>query len=247
MDTSGWNMYVFRDGRRFLRGCDLVRSLRDSIEAAESVPSKENTIAALVIAGELACALADADSAHAALADEVTNNIAEALLTVSNGHATQSNVRGLTSKVDRIVAPERVQLSVQEGFAYYALHPLKFAQVVEQLSLPRQVAVIGIRSIGLTLSAMTLAALHSRGHDAQRITVRPAGHPYDRTVELSGEQQAWVAERRGAEFLVVDEGPGLSGSSFIATAEALQRAGVPAERIVLVGTRIPDANALRMQ
>jgi hypothetical protein len=247
MDTSGWNMYVFRDGRRFLRGCDLVRSLRDAIEAAESVSSKENTIAALVIAGELACALADADSAHTPIADEITNNIAEALLTVSSGHAAQANLRDSTAKLERIVAPEGVRLSVQEGFAYYALHPLKFAKVVEQLSLPRQVAVVGIRSVGLTLSAMTVAAVGSHGHDAQRITVRPMGHPYDRMVELSAEQQAWVAERREAEFLVVDEGPGLSGSSFIATAEALERAGITAERIVLVGTRIPDVNGLRMQ
>src|SRR3954470_9293155 len=113
MDTSGWNMYVFRDGRRFLRGCDLVRSLRDAIEAAESVPSKENTIAALVIAGELSCALADAESRDTSATEEITNAIAETLLRVSKGDATQAGVRGLTAKLDGIVAPARVRLSVQ--------------------------------------------------------------------------------------------------------------------------------------
>lgn len=244
MDTSGWNMYVFRDGRRILRGCDLVRSLRDAIETAESAPSVESIIAALLAAGELACALADADSPHTPAADEITNNIAEVLVERDCGRAIP---RDLPAKLDGIVSPETVRLSVQEGFAYYAVHPLKFAKVIEQLPLPRQVVVVGIRSIGLTLSAVTLAALRARGHDAQRISVRPSGHPYDRTVELSPEQQAWLAARNDTEFLVVDEGPGLSGSSFIATAEALQRAGVSPERIVLVGTRIPDVNGLRTQ
>jgi hypothetical protein len=244
MDTSGWNMYVFRDGRRLSHGCELVRTLREAIAALESAASMENVIAALVAAGELACALADADSPYTPLAQEITDHIAETL--VSPGHAARADIRALTARLDGIVAPERVRLSVQEGFAYYALHPLKFAQVIDQLAPPRQVAVVGIRSIGLTLSAVTAAVLRARGHDAQRTTVRPTGHPYDRTLELGAEQLAWVAERRSAEFLVVDEGPGLSGSSFIATAEALLRAGVPANRIVLVGTRIPDMNGLRM-
>jgi hypothetical protein len=242
MDTSGWNMYVFRDGRRLLRGCDLVRSLRDAIEVAASTRSVEDTIAALVIAGELSCGLADADSPYTPVADEITNEIAGALVR----DAARTALRDSLPKLDGIEAPERIGLSVQEGFAYYALHPLKFAQVIEQLTLQRQVAVVGIRSIGLTLSAMALAALRARGHNAQRITVRPTGHPYDRIVELNTNQLEWVAERRDAEFLVVDEGPGLSGSSFIAAAEALLRNGVSADRIVLVGTRIPDVNGLRM-
>src|SRR5581483_6782121 len=41
----------------------------------------------------------------------------------------------------------------------------------------------------------------------------------------------------GSHFLVVDEGPGRSGSSFLSVAESLERAGVPAERITLIGSR----------
>jgi hypothetical protein len=242
MDTSGWNMYVFRDGRRLLRGCDLVKSLRNAIESAESAVGMEDIVAALLVAGELACALADADSPHTPIANEITDHIARVVV----GSATRDHLRAVGSKLDSIDAPERVPLSVQEGFAYYALHPLKFAHVVEQLSLPPQVVVVGVRSIGLTLSAITLAALRRLGHDAERISVRPTGHPYDRVLQLSADQQAWVAQHKDAEFLVVDEGPGLSGSSFIAAAEALLRSGVAPERVLLLGTRIPDVSALRM-
>ena len=48
----------------------------------------------------------------------------------------------------------------------------------------------------------------------------------------------------GASFIVVDEGPGLSGSSFLAVAEALERAGVQTEKIILVSAHEPNTNAL---
>jgi hypothetical protein len=43
----------------------------------------------------------------------------------------------------------------------------------------------------------------------------------------------------------VDEGPGLSGSSFLAVGEALVSAGVPRERITLLGSAPPDLSCLR--
>ncbi len=48
----------------------------------------------------------------------------------------------------------------------------------------------------------------------------------------------------GASFAVVDEGPGLSGSSFLAVAEALERAGAAREKIFLVSSHAPNLNAL---
>src|SRR5262249_3249717 len=47
-----------------------------------------------------------------------------------------------------------------------------------------------------------------------------------------------------ATFYVVDEGPGLSGSSFLATAEALLREGVDSSKIVLLCANQPDFNNL---
>jgi len=49
---------------------------------------------------------------------------------------------------------------------------------------------------------------------------------------------------QGAAFLVVDEGPGLSGSSFLSVAEALTEAGAPAEKITLICGHEPDLKSL---
>src|SRR5438093_984269 len=50
-----------------------------------------------------------------------------------------------------------------------------------------------------------------------------------------------------AQFLVVDEGPGRSGSTFLSVGEALISSGVPAEDIILLGSREPDLKALCAQ
>src|SRR5205814_7722381 len=94
-------------------------------------------------------------------------------------------------------------------------------------------AIVGIRSIGTTLTAVVRAAACARGVDADRITVRPQGDPYNRELAFSTPELRWVRDRagRGAVFLVVDEGPGRSGSSFLTTAEALERVGVSADCI----------------
>ena len=56
----------------------------------------------------------------------------------------------------------------------------------------------------------------ARGFDARTITLRPTGHPFARRAQLA------ASELGGARWaLVVDEGPGLSGSSMAAVAEAL--------------------------
>src|SRR5205823_3112487 len=51
-------------------------------------------------------------------------------------------------------------------------------------------------------------------------------------------------QNRGAQFLVVDEGPGRSGSTFLAIAEALSKTGVPRENITILGSREPDVSSL---
>src|SRR5581483_11586649 len=127
-----------------------------------------------------------------------------------------------------------------EGFAYYALHPLDFAALASNVAEScESAAIIGIRSIGTTLSAIVLGAMRHRGRPSDRITVRPTGHPYDRVTRLTREQSHWIDERyqKGYTFLIVDEGPGRSGSSFLSVAEALQQAGVPEDRITLLGSR----------
>ena len=86
-----------------------------------------------------------------------------------------------------------------------------------------------------------------RGIRASRMTVRPVGHPYDRRTQFAPEQLHWIDEHlaQGADFLVVDEGPGMSGSSFLSVGDALFAAGVERERIQFLCSRQPDLSQLR--
>ena len=101
---------------------------------------------------------------------------------------------------------------------------------------PAEVVCIGIRSIGTSLSALVAAALERRGARVASCTVRPTGHPFDRKLDTVPVQKpdAWYA--------VVDEGPGLSGSTFAAVAEKLTELGIPDHRIVLFPSWLPDGD-----
>jgi hypothetical protein len=57
----------------------------------------------------------------------------------------------------------------------------------------------------------------------------------------------WVEQERDcdAEFFVVDEGPGLSGSSFLSVGEALLRAGVARSKVTIFCSHQPNPGLLR--
>ncbi|HKT68791.1 MAG TPA: hypothetical protein VJP83_05105 [Terriglobales bacterium] len=238
---------MFRPGRRARPGNALLRALlslvRD-LDAPSAVPSATLKLEALLRCGELECGLADLDSPDAATLAAATNTLAELLL----GSPSTVPLSQLIGPLARIGPPEQITVSDPEGFAYYALHPLRYAELAGALSLAStSVAVVGIRSIGTTLSAVVTAALRRRGVAAERITVRPQGHPFDRRTEFSFGNRLWLAAQRArrAEFLVVDEGPGLSGSSFLSVGDALLQAGVPRNSITFLCAAQPDPSRLR--
>jgi hypothetical protein len=81
----------------------------------------------------------------------------------------------------------------------------------------------------------------------QRLTVRPRGHPFDRVVHLSPRLTRCIrasAARTETLFVIVDEGPGLSGSSFASVAEQLAILGVPDARVVFFPSWNADAAGL---
>jgi len=236
------HLLVFRDPSEKLPGRSLAMLLDEAI-AKVRANDPNSIVRALIIAGEFECALADDGGGSASAAASITDALAGTLL----GIAPADN-RRLSSILSGIqpALPESVRVSPPEGFAYYALHPADFADVRPEWADKGPVAVIGIRSIGTTLSAATTAALTRCGIRASRITVRPVGHPYDRRLELAISEQRWVAqqEKQNATFVAVDEGPGLSGSSFLCVAEALEGCGINPSRITLFGTRDPDPKQL---
>jgi hypothetical protein len=131
--------------------------------------------------------------------------------------------------------PAEVEVSVPEGFAYYALDPELYRMAASRFAddaRPERVGVIGIRSSGATLSSIVEEELQRRGAATESWTVRPRGHPWGRELHVSKELSRTWCEWDGW-FAVVDEGPGLSGSSFASVAEFLVGLGVADERIVL--------------
>ncbi|HET9166418.1 MAG TPA: hypothetical protein VFP11_10500, partial [Candidatus Angelobacter sp.] len=262
---SGLNLLVFRGDRRRVNGKELKATLIAQLEQLRIPISPRALLNVLLLAGEFECGVADAYPEAANCCERLTDQIADALLatnrSISNSDFQKPPFDSLIPEqlvfdsriLDSMICAARAlpaydQLSISspEGFAYYALHPLAYSDVIQQISACDSLLVVGIRSIGTTLSAVAAAAARARGISAERITVRPQGHPYNRTAEFTPEEIAAVsrAVSMGASFIVVDEGPGLSGSSFLAVAEALERTGAPTEKIILISAHEPNINAL---
>jgi hypothetical protein len=234
----GTNMLIFRDGAKQVSGRSVANRLTNCI--AKVTPSNEASVLdALLIAGEIECALSDCGHPGTDRAIQLADSLAALFVKREGSSGEDLNCKAQTVSS---MLPDMLRISHPEGFVYYALHPGDFADVVANQPPSNSFAVVGIRSIGTTLSAVTTAALRAQGFDASRITVRPTGHPYDRQTHFSDAQRLLLVceAQRGSKFLVVDEGPGLSGSSFLSVAESIADLGVANDRIILVGTRDVD-------
>jgi hypothetical protein len=167
-------------------------------------------------------------------------------ITPLTGALREAALSGEYQSVGRWQLPEEIVVRPAEGFAWYALYPEMYAAAADrfvQERRPTECVVIGIRSIGTTLSTVVERELRAHGIRVVSLTVRPRGHPFDRTLALSDELEHTLRTHKSDYFLIVDEGPGLSGSSFISVAEALGRFGVANNRIVLFPAHDPDPNA----
>lgn len=247
IDISGANLLVYREGRKRVVGGDLIAQLRGCLYALATAPNQDSALTALLQAGELECALSDAHPKAGVIAS-ITDRVAALVCNDRRGGPSYAEaLRIAAESLDGISVHQELTLSQPEGFAYYALHPLDFADQVAQIELRSSSAfVVGIRSIGTTLSAVVAASLSHRGVQGSRTTVRPTGHVYQRRCGFDSYQQLAIrtALQHDAEFLICDEGPGRSGSSFLSVAEALEQAGVPRERITLLCSHQPDVDSL---
>lgn len=236
-DPGAWKLFVFRKSRDPLSTTSLLRELRTEIESLTD--RADSAIDALVRAGEIETGLADANSPVASRVAQVVDQLAAA---ACGGSLARAQVlRRLEEAAGAEHLPQQVRCAHPEGFSYYGLHPLDFADLAGRVSrdLNSHVQVIGIRSVGSTLGAVVTAALQTCGKSVDRITVRPEGEPYQRRTAFDSAQLGWIAGglQRRADFVIVDEGPGFSGSTLLSVARALGQAGVPASSIVLMGSR----------
>ncbi|MFB3926766.1 MAG: hypothetical protein ACE14T_12000 [Syntrophales bacterium] len=142
-----------------------------------------------------------------------------------------------------IPLPELICVRVAEGYVHYGIFPemyLEAARKFHHAISPGQVVCIGIRSIGTSLSSVVGATLQELGCDVHSFTVRPRGHPFNRRILLTLAMERKLTSFAGALYLIVDEGPGLSGSSLCSAAQKLSELGIEDDRIILFPCWEPD-------
>jgi hypothetical protein len=255
-------MIVYRDQRfRASPQAQLVRLYSDLEQLQfNSAGAHDGAIDALIRAGMLESAVADelfveADGLHPLDGALRGATVALSHMLWHSWRAAPDQAEGwrvkamarLATIADRLL-PRSVEMTVPEGFAYYALFPEAYLEAARRCrqELGGFTAIcIGLRSIGTTLSALVAAALAELGCQVQSCTVRPRGHPFARhPIVTPALEQLW-GEDREARFLLIDEGPGISGSSLAGTAELLNRLGVSDNRILLFPGWRTDGATLR--
>lgn len=241
-------MLVYRSAERTESPRRLLEAVAASCDLCNvRAQSYDDWVELLIDAGEIESALADAE---APLRDDITPIAAAfrrlvrllAHVVVRSWQGGNEGVAALSPVIEHAVResealplPDVVRVRVPEGYAYYGLYPETYMASARQFAtalVPRSVVVVGIRSIGTSLSAVVAATLAELGIRVTSVSVRPRGHPFARTCDVGERLAGLVRASEDALFVIVDEGPGLSGSSFASVAEMLASHGVPDERIV---------------
>ncbi len=235
-------MLVYGDMERVEEAASICRRIVDGMMTCLCMrPDRhrhELLVQTFIMTGELVQGLADREFQQRGC-DEIsdTQNAGAELLLMQARMILQSWQGGFTGTLthsagwkallERLGLEEPIRIRRPEGYAHYALYPESFLEAALRSGLTSETVVIGVRSIGVGLGALVAAALGSR----PAYSLRPAGDPFRRHV-LPGETlQNCILNRSDTDFAIVDEGPGLSGSSFGCIADWLETNGIPAERL----------------
>jgi hypothetical protein len=230
-------MLVYGDRSERADPSQKIVALRESLNAVRQMRTglerHSKLVSALIDAGMLLQGIADSDFERTGVdrRTDATDDLTAFLVQLA-GEVIRSWEGDLACDIPDAPTlrdfPGEVRLREPEGYAFYAFYPEGFAEVARKLRVQNP-CVIGIRSIGTSLGAIVAAALGARGF----ATVRPFGDPFERQVAIAPEleRELFTLDR---DYVIVDEGPGLSGSSFGAVADWLLGRGIPLDRIVLV-------------
>ena len=254
-------MIVYRDQRSRADPRRLLSDLQSCIRRAEAAdPSHQQVVGILIDSGILESAVADALFPE----QDNSNPIAEGFRRLSLAaahllwHSWHRNPDAMAfwycrlSKAADAAAghalPRIVETTPPEGYFHYSLYPEMYLEAAKSFvtALGRVSAIVlGIRSIGSSLSAVVAASLQELGCQVESFTLRPRGHPFSRSPRMADGLAALFASRAAGHFLVVDEGPGLSGSSLGGTAGWLHELGIADDHIHLFPAWRADGSRLR--
>lgn len=233
-------MIVYRNHEHQIQIADALERLR--------APHIEATTL-LIELGELETGIVDAVCPNADSDNAIARALRRASLAAAHffcGKPWRTRVLAELDTLESMELPAQATVGISEGYAWYGLYPetyLEAARRYFRAVRPRHVVVVGIRNIGTSLSAVVAATLEDCGCTVDSITVRPRGHPFDRKVVLAPGMEWRLRRLADCDFAIVDEGPGLSGSSLGSVAEAVSRLGIPDGRIALFPSWAPDGGA----
>ena len=257
-------MIVFRDQRAAVDPALLLSTIHSNARrlASQASADHEGTIQLLISAGTLEAALADKIFSSADGTSPLARRLREASCAVGRAvwHTWGDHPAEARRWLDQSAAtlayvqlqqlPPSVEVSVPEGYAYYAVYPemyLEAARKFHRIHTPRSAVCLGLRSIGTSLSAVVAGSLEELGCTVASFTLRPRGHPFDRRPVVTSELAETLQREREATFLLIDEGPGISGSSLASTAELLSHLGISDDRIVMFPSYATDGSRLKSQ
>ncbi|MGH7509196.1 MAG: hypothetical protein ACREMZ_06970 [Gemmatimonadales bacterium] len=255
-------MIIYRDQHRLANPRRLLSDLRSTgLRLGSSNPvTHEAAVDALIGLGALESAVDDVIFPDADGIDPLAQRLRDA--SVALGHVLWHTWRQQPLQAERwweqsaaSIAglelqwlPSTVEITVPEGYAYYAVYPELYLEAARRCHAelgPFDAVLLGLRSIGVSLSAAVAGSLEELGCRVVSYTLRPRGHPFSRHPILTGELAVRLAAERDAYFLVIDEGPGLSGSSIGGTAGMLGALGIHDDRIILLPSWQTDGSGLR--
>jgi hypothetical protein len=257
-------MIVFRDQRAAVDPAQFLATLRiDACRlAGHAYPDHEETVQLLISAGALEAALVDMLFLSADGTTPISRRLREAACALGRAvwHTWEDRPMDARRWLEQSAAtfaylelqqlPPAVDVRVPEGYAYYAVYPemyLEAARRFHHAHAPRNAVCLGLRSIGTSLSAAVAGTLEELGCTVVSFTLRPRGHPFDRRPLVTPELAETLQRERDATFLLIDEGPGISGSSLASTAELLSHLGIADDRIALFPSWATDGSGLRSQ
>jgi hypothetical protein len=235
-------MLFYGDVARTPQPSSVRRSISEKLEvvlaAAPGRRRHEELVRAFIEAGELVQGLVD-EEFDATGTDDLSQIHKDGLsfLLVLAGAIKASWESGFTRDLgagsgwhvmlDRLDGQLPLGLKRAEGYAFYCLYPENYLEAAHRSGLASNTVVIGLRSIGVGLAALVASAVGTR----RVFTLRPTGHPFDRRLAISAALTQKILKDRSADFALVDEGPGMSGSSFGCAADWLIAHGVAPRRI----------------
>jgi len=197
--------------------------------AAPGLRRHSGVVELLLEAGELTQAVLDSELAEAGCdrwtpAARASGALLRALgaelcASVAARFDRRGDLEATLAAIDRLAGldlPARAEVREPEGPSFYALYPELHAIAARECRELRGALAVGIRSVGTGLAGVVAAALRGPAP----VTVRPLGDAHARSLALDSGLAARL--RSTARCAVVDEGPGLSGSSFAAVASALE-------------------------